>query len=82
MARTEAPATGESRRQRLLLAPVATAPLLDSTEATSRDAEDARQVGRAQGSGPAGVLDSTSRARISSTPEMTADSVSQQVPHE
>jgi hypothetical protein len=33
MAGTEAPALGESRRTRLFLTPVATAPLLDSTEA-------------------------------------------------
>jgi len=34
MARTEAPATSESRRQQQLTTPATTAPLLDSTTAT------------------------------------------------
>jgi hypothetical protein len=36
MARTEAPASSESRRQQQLTTPAATAPLLDSTTATAK----------------------------------------------
>jgi hypothetical protein len=42
MARTEAPASSESRRQQQLTTPAVTAPLLDSTIATisNKDTED------------------------------------------